>query len=279
MEKNVKIAIIGGSGLYTILERPRREVLDTPFGSTPQIEIGIIDGVEVAFLPRHAAPGKKEIGHHMPPHLVNYRANIYGLRMLGVERIIASNSCGAINLDIKPGSFVVLDQFIDMTEGRERTFYDGKTPIKVWQEKQPVNKVVHIDVTQPFCTELRKELIDACRRTKVFHFSKGTYICTGGPRFETPAEIEAFRILGADVVGMTLLPEGVLARELSMCYASLGLVTNWGAGISETKITLKEVLEISKENIEKVREVFRGAVRTIPEMRKCDCKHALTETF
>lgn len=276
MKKSVKIAIIGGSGLYTILEKPRHEVLETPFGFTPQIEIGTIEGVEVAFLPRHATPGKKETGHHVPPHLVNFRANIYGLRMLGVERIISSNSCGAINLEMSPGSFVVLDQFIDMTKGREGTFYDGKTPIKVWQEEPPVKKVVHIDVTQPFCTELRGALTDSCRQTGVFHFSKGTYICTGGPRFETPAEIEAFRGLGADVVGMTLIPEGVLARELSMCYASLGLVTNWGAGISKTKITLREVLEISKKNIEKVREVFRRTVKAVPEMRECDCKHALT---
>ncbi|MFX0097078.1 MAG: S-methyl-5'-thioinosine phosphorylase [Candidatus Hodarchaeota archaeon] len=277
MEKGVKTAIIGGSGLYTILEEPKREVLETPFGSTPQIEIGIIDGVEAAFLPRHAEPGRKESGHHVPPHLVNYRANIYGLRMLGVERIIASNTCGAINVDIKPASFVVLDQFIDMTKGRKGTFYDGKTPIKVWRDKQPINKVVHVDVTQPFCTELRKALIHACRKTEVFHFSKGTYICTGGPRFETPAEIKAFRVLGADVVGMTLVPESVLARELSMCYASLGLVTNWAAGISKTKVTLKEVLENSKENIEKVREVFKRTVRAVPEMRKCDCRNTLNE--
>lgn len=279
MKEIVKIAVIGGSGLYALLDKPKREVLRTPFGSTPQIEVGNIDGTEVAFLPRHAAPGKKESKHSVPPHLVNFRANIYGLRMLGVERILASNACGAINPDIKPGSLVVLDQFIDMTKSRERTFYDGITPIKVWQGKPSIDRFVHVDVTQPFCTELRKTLIEACENADVPYFSKGTYICTDGPRFETPAEIKAFRILGADIVGMTLVPESILARELSMCYASIGLVTNWAAGISKTKITVKEVLEISRNNIEKVREIFRRAIRAVPLMRECDCKDALAEVF
>lgn len=279
MKEIVKIAVIGGSGLYALLDKPKREVLRTPFGSTPQIEVGNIDGTEVAFLPRHAAPGKKESKHSVPPHLVNFRANIYGLRMLGVERIIASNACGAINPDIKPGSLVVLDQFIDMTKSRERTFYDGITPIKVWQGKPSIDRFVHVDVTQPFCTELRKTLIEACENADVPYFSKGTYICTDGPRFETSAEIKAFRILGADIVGMTLVPESILARELSMCYASIGLVTNWAAGISKTKITVKEVLEISRNNIEKVREIFRRAIRAVPLMRECDCKDALAEVF
>lgn len=279
MKEIVKIAVIGGSGLYALLDKPKREVLRTPFGSTPQIEVGNIDGTEVAFLPRHAAPGKKESKHSVPPHLVNFRANIYGLRMLGVERILASNACGAINPDIKPGSLVVLDQFIDMTKSRERTFYDGITPIKVWQGKPSIDRFVHVDVTQPFCTELRKTLIEACENADVPYFSKGTYICTDGPRFETSAEIKAFRILGADIVGMTLVPESILARELSMCYASIGLVTNWAAGISKTKITVKEVLEISRNNIEKVREIFRRAIRAVPLMRECDCKDALAEVF
>lgn len=279
MKEIVKIAVIGGSGLYALLDKPKREVLRTPFGSTPQIEVGNIDWTEVAFLPRHAAPGKKESKHSVPPHLVNFRANIYGLRMLGVERILASNACGAINPDIKPGSLVVLDQFIDMTKSRERTFYDGITPIKVWQGKPSIDRFVHVDVTQPFCTELRKTLIEACENADVPYFSKGTYICTDGPRFETSAEIKAFRILGADIVGMTLVPESILARELSMCYASIGLVTNWAAGISKTKITVKEVLEISRNNIEKVREIFKRAIRAVPLMRECDCKDALAEVF
>ncbi|MFX1485678.1 MAG: S-methyl-5'-thioadenosine phosphorylase [Promethearchaeota archaeon] len=272
MKESVRIAIIGGSGLYNLLDEAKREVLRTPFGSTPQIEVGNIDETEVAFLPRHAAPGKRESGHSVPPHLVNFRANIYGLKKLGVERIIASNACGTMNPDIEPGSFVVLDQFIDMTKSRERTFYDGITPIEFWRGKPSTAKFVHIDVTRPFCVELRKALIDACEKAEVPYFSKGTYVCTDGPRFETPAEIKAFRILGADIVGMTLVPESVLARELSMCYASLGLVTNWAAGISKTKITVKEVLEIFRNNIEKVREVFKRAVRAVPVMRECDCK-------
>ncbi len=273
MEK-VRIAIIGGSGLYQLLENPEHTFVDTPFGKTPRIEIGEIEGVKVAFLPRHAKPGSLEVGHHVPPTYINFRANIYGLRKLGVERILASSACGSLNPAMRPGDFVVIDQFIDMTKKRDYTFYDGETPIEVWPDKPPITSVVHVDVTNPYCPELRRILADTCEKLGIRYHDRGCYIATEGARFETPAEIRAYRMLGADVVGMTNVPECVLARELTMCYAALALVTNWAAGTQE-KITHEEVVEIFNKNIENVRRVFREAIKAIPEERACECKDAL----
>lgn len=272
----VKIAIIGGSGLYQMLENPDYLFVETPFGKTPRIEVGEVSGVRTAFLPRHSAPGSKEVAHAVPPYLVNYRANIYGLRMLGAERIFTSQACGSINPAIKPGTLVVLDQFLDATKSRSPTFYDGQTPIVVWPDRPPIKRVVHIDVTQPYCSEMRKALISACEDLHIPYFGAGTYICTEGSRFETAAEIRAFRIWGADVVGMTNVPECVLARELAICYGSIAMSTNYGAGTGPEKITHEEVTEIFVQNIEKVRKVLTRAIMIIDEARKCSCKDALS---
>jgi len=271
----IEVAIIGGSGLYAILENPKYIFVNTPFGRSPRIEIGEIDGVRVAFLPRHAAPGSTKVTHAIPPAMVNYRANVYALRKLGVERILTSQACGAINPVIKPGTLVIIDQFIDETKNRVYSFYDGKTPIQVWPDKPPIKTVVHIDVTQPYCPELRAVLIKACEELNIHHINTGTYICTDGPRFETSAEIRAYKLLGADVVGMTNIPECVLARELTMCYASIAMATNYAAGTGPIKITHEEVTRIFAENIGNVQKVFRKAVKLIPRKRECACKNAL----
>jgi len=271
-----KIAIIGGSGLYQLFEDPDHLFVETPFGKTPRIEVGEISGVKTAFLPRHSAPGSEEVKHAVPPYLVNYQSNIYGLRMLGVERIFTSQACGSINPAIKPGTLVVLDQFLDATKSRLPTFYDGKTPITVWPGKPPIKSVVHIDVTQPYCPEIRKAMTSACEELKIPYFGAGTYICTEGSRFETAAEIRTFRIWGADVVGMTNVPECVLARELAMCYGSIAMSTNYAAGTGPERITHEEVAQIFGQNIEKVRKVLSRAISVIGKTRKCSCKDALS---
>ncbi|MGQ9513960.1 MAG: S-methyl-5'-thioinosine phosphorylase [Thermoproteota archaeon] len=274
VHEKVDIAVVGGSGLYSLLESPRFIILDTPFGKTPRIEIGVVKGKKVAFLPRHGLPGSEIVKHAVPPSFINYRANIYGLRMLGVTRILATQAVGSINPKIEPGTFVIIDQFIDQTRLRPTTFYDGKTEIMV-DESKIVRGVVHIDVTNPYCAEIRKALIDACREEDVKYLSKGVYVCTEGPRFETPAEIEAYRRMGADVVGMTNIPECVLARELAMCYASVAMSTNYAAGTGPVKITHEEVSEIFNRNIEKVRKVMSNAIERIPSERSCECCDAL----
>lgn len=274
VHERIGIAIIGGSGLYSLLESASFVMLDTPFGKTPRIEIGQVRGRMVAFLPRHGEPGSSEVKHAVPPSFINFRANIYGLRSLGVTRILATQAVGAINPAIAPGTFAVVDQFIDQTRFRPTTFYDGKTEIAV-VEGRSVRGVVHIDVTNPYCPELRRALVTSCASEGVKYVGKGVYVCTEGPRYETPAEIEAYRRMGADVVGMTNVPECVLSRELTMCYASIAMSTNYAAGTGPAKISHEEVAEIFNRNIENVRRVISSAVAQMPQERGCDCAQAL----
>ncbi len=272
----VKIGVIGGSGLYELIENPEYMVLKTPFGETPRIEVGHVKGRKVAFLPRHGKPGvKKKVGHAVPPFKINFKANVYGLRMLGVERIIATNACGSLNMKINPGDIVLPDQFIDFTKLRETTFFDGETAVSIWRDKPPIKTVAHVDFTDPYCPELRKLIFEACVSLGLKCHVQGTYVCTEGPRFETPAEIKMFRVLGGDVVGMTSIPEAVLARELTMCYASVSVSTNWAAGISKEKITHEEVVDLFSKRITQVREIIKRAILAIPKERRCRCKDAL----
>src|SRR5690606_29757669 len=201
----------------------RSTVLDTPYGEV-EVQIGRYKGVEVAFMPRH---GK---GHSIPPHRINYRANIWGLKMLGVEVILATAAVGSINPEMKPGNFVIVDQFLDFTKGRTSTFFDDGS-----------QGVVHVDVTEPYCPAVREVLIETGRELGLRLHDRGTYVCVEGPRFETAAEIRAFRILGGDVVGMTSVPEAVLAREAGICYAAMAMVTNMGAGMEERPLSHEEV--------------------------------------
>jgi len=259
-----RIAIIGGSGVYDpkLLEKVREEFVETPYGSV-RVKIGEYQGKEIAFLPRH---GEK---HSVPPHRINYHANIWALHELGVERILATSAVGSLNLDMKPGDFVILDQLMDFTKTRHYTFYDG--------EESPHDRkfVAHIDFTDPYCPELRKALITAARELGFTYHPTGTYACMEGPRFETRAEIRALRILGADVVGMTQCPEAVLARELEMCYASVAIVTNYAAGISREKLTHTEVVELMKKKGEEIKFLLMRAIEHVPKGRNCNCKNAL----
>ena len=278
MGKKAEIAIIGGSGFYNLFEEAETMFVDTPFGVTPKISIAEIHGKKVAFLPRHARPGSDEIKHEVPPHKINYRANIYGLFTLGVERIISTSASGSLNKLMKPGDLVVVDQFIDFTKSRVYTFYDVEIPIKVLPDKPPMAKVVHIDVTQPYCPEIRKIILDVCADLNIKCHERGTYAATEGPRFETPAEINAIKIMGGDLVGMTNVPEVVLARELGICYATIAIVTNWAAGI-QGKVSHEEVIEIFTKRIGDVRNIFLETIKRLPKERSCNCKDLIREAI
>ncbi len=271
MKGKVKIAIIGGSGLYELFRGKNAKVLAiaTPFGKAAPIFVGEVNGKRVAFLNRHARPGSKEARHELPPHAINYRANLFALFKLGVERIIATNACGSLQRKIKPGDFVILHDFIDFTKSRNYTFFDGMFKVKLG--KKVLRGVVHVDVTSPFCPELREILIKTCKKLKVRFHARGVYVATEGPRFETPSEIKALRKLGASVVGMTLVPEVVLARELGMCYASIAIATNYAAGISKRELSPKEIKEIFGKRIEIVKSILKEAVGEVPAKRKCKC--------
>ncbi|MDI6819499.1 MAG: S-methyl-5'-thioadenosine phosphorylase [Candidatus Hodarchaeaceae archaeon] len=255
-----EIAVIGGSGVYALdlLQDVEATVVDTPYGRSPEVIVGKLDDRRVAFLPRH---GK---GHTVPPHMVNYRANLWALHELGVKRVLATTASGSINSKMRPGELALLDQFVDFTKRRPATFYEGGE-----------RGVVHIDVTEPYCPELRSILTEAARELKIKLHPRAVYACMDGPRFETAAEIRALRRLGCDLVGMTNVPECVLARELELCYAAVAVVTNFAAGISRAKLTHAEVAELMATNIERVKRLLFSTISRIPAARSCACGKAL----
>lgn len=256
-----RIGIIGGSGLYDIPGLTIKECkkITTPFGDPSDVyQIGRFSGMEVVFLQRHGTP------HHISPHKINYRANIWGFKELSIERIISITAAGGISHEMKPGSIVVLDQVIDMTKGRPSTFYDS-------------DEVVHIDFTEPYCPELRETIFTAAEKAGVGIKRSGTYICVEGPRLETAAEIKVFSMLGADVVGMTGMPEASLAREIEICLAGIAVVTNYAAGITGKRLTTIEVLETMKATTERLKSILKEVFTLIPLDRVCACKDALKE--
>lgn len=258
-----KIGVIGGSGLYEIkgFVLKKRKAVTTPFGKpSDQYLSGEMGGTEVIFLPRH---GKH---HNIPPHNINYRANIWGFKKLGVDRILSISAVGGIKKGLKPGDIVILDQILDMTRNRKSTFYDGQ------------DGVVHVDFTDPFCPELQKALNKAGKRVNVSLKNGGTYVAVEGPRLETAAEIKSFGILGGDVVGMTGMPEASLARELEICYSGLSVVANYAAGISKRKLTVAEVMEAMKASTENIKRLLKETFKLIPDERKCQCKEALKQS-
>ncbi len=257
-----KIGVIGGSGLYEIkgLTLKEKKRVNTPFGKpSDDYRVGQIGMTEVIFLPRHGAH------HNIPPHMINYRANIYGFKKLGVELIISISAVGGIKKGLKPGDIVIADQVIDMTRNRKSTFYDGK------------EGVTHIDFTEPYCPEMRKVLLKAGRAVKVSVKNSGTYLAVEGPRLETASEIKAFGLLGGDIVGMTGMPEASLARELEICYSAVCLVANYAAGISKKKLTVAEVMEAMKASTEKIKSLLKETFSIILHERRCFCKDALKE--
>lgn len=255
------IGIIGGTGVYdpAMLEEVRSQEVVTKYGAA-LVNLGRYQGKNVAFLPRHGGD------HSVPPHLINYRANIMALSQLGVSRIIATAAVGSLNFDYKPGSIVVVDQFLDFTKSRISTFFDGQE-----------GGVIHVDVTEPYCPEVRKELYSAAKETCADVFDRGVYVCTEGPRFETAAEIQMFKTLNGDVIGMTTVPEAVLARELGICYGTVAVVTNFAAGFCSGKLTHAEVVDCMQSNIEKIKETVMGAVANMPATAGCDCAMVPTE--
>jgi 5'-methylthioadenosine phosphorylase len=258
MFMEAEIGIIGGTGFYDpqFVKNSTEVKLDTPYGMPSDgIIVGELDGKKVAFLPRH---GKK---HTIRPTDVNSRANIHALKELGVQRILAPSTVGSLREEYKPGDLVFIDQFIDRTTRREQSFYTGP-------------KVCHISVAEPMCPDLRKTLIGVAEKMKISYHKTGTYVCIEGPRFSTKAESMMFRSWRADVVGMTLVPECVLAREAEICYASIATVTDYDVW-KDHPVSAIEVAKNMKENVEKVKKVITETITRIPKERTCECKDAL----
>ncbi|MGO9644124.1 MAG: S-methyl-5'-thioadenosine phosphorylase [Candidatus Bathyarchaeia archaeon] len=253
----LRIGIIGGSGLEKLLQSSGHVRVGTPYGPAPLISIGYVGKEEVAFLPRH---GPK---HDLPPHKVNYRANMYGLKKLGVERIIATNAVGGINSDYAPGDICVPQDILDFTKSRAATYYD----------KEPVT---HIDVSEPYCPELRDHIVDSARVLQNKVWANSILAATEGPRYETPAEIRMIQKSGGDIVGMTGAPEVFLARELELCYSTICFVSNRAAGMQQ-KLSAKEVMEVGADVMPKMNQIIEKTVEIIPKNRKCACARATDE--
>jgi 5'-methylthioadenosine phosphorylase len=253
-----EIGIIGGTGLYDpkLVKSLKEITIETPYGPpSDAIVVGELEGKGVAFLPRH---GKK---HTIRPTDVNSRANIFALKKLGVQRILASSTVGSLREEYKPGDIVFVDQFIDRTTRREESFYTE-------------NKVCHISVAEPMCPELRRILTAVAKKEKVSFHDTGTYVCIEGPRFSTKAESRMFRTWGADVVGMTLVPECVLAREAEICYASIAMVTDYDVW-KDHPVCVDDIVKTMKANIENVKRIITETIVKTPRERKCECKAAL----
>jgi 5'-methylthioadenosine phosphorylase len=258
--QQAEIGIIGGSGLYNIpgLTDVREVQVDTPFGlPSEKIILGRLEGRDVAFLARHGR------GHRLLPSEINFRANIFAMKKLGVESILSVSAVGSLKLEHKPTDFVIPDQFIDRTTHRVATFFgDGI--------------VAHVAFGDPVCATTALTFRDACRSADVVGKQGGTYVCMEGPQFSTRAESNLYRSWGADVIGMTNLQEAKLAREAEICYATLAMVTDydcWHEGHDD--VTVEQVIAVLHQNAENATKVVRAAVALLPRNSNCPCRSAL----
>jgi len=249
------IAIITGTGINITLQGGTKFRIGTPYGPSTTITLGKIYNKNVALLPRH---GEK---HEVPPHRINYRANIWALHTLNVERILATNAVGAINLKYKPRDIIIPCDFIDLTKCRPLTFYDSAP-------------ITHVDVSHLYCSELRERLLESGKKRLNQIWNDAVYLCTEGPRYESPAEIRMYRSFGCDVVGMTGFPEALLAHELNMCYATLCYASNMAAGI-QGRISTQEVAEEGQNLGNMIKEILVETVANISRKRDCMCSRAL----
>lgn len=261
-----EIGVIGGSGLYALLEDVTEVTVPTPYGPpSDSLFLGEVAGRRVAFLPRHGR------GHSLPPHRINYRANLWALHSLGVRQVLGPCAVGGLRPEYGPGTLLVPDQFVDRTTGRAQTYYDGE-PLP----DGTVPNVVHVSMADPYCSAGRDTVLAAARGDGWPPVDGGTLVVIGGPRFATRAESRWHAANGWSVVGMTGHPEAVLARELGLCYTSLALVTDLDAGVESGQgVTHTEVLEVFARNVDRLRTVLFKALEALPATRACDCSHAL----
>lgn len=256
-KQQATIGVFGGSGFYAFLDDVREVTIETPYGPpSDQITIARVGSHDVAFLPRHGRM------HHIPPHAINYRANIYAMKELGVERILAPTAVGSLQKHVRRGDFVVVDQFVDRTHGRRDTFFDGP-------------EVSHIAGAHPYCSELRDLVIRTGKDKNYAIHPTGTVVVINGPRFSTTAESRWFTSLGWEVINMTQYPEVALARELEICYANISLVTDYDAGLADDPdaepVNIEEVLRVLADNNDRVKQLLLSAIESLPLERGCDC--------
>ena len=254
------IGIFGGSGFYSLMDEAERKTIETPYGApSDQFVLGKLSGKRVAFLPRHGAR------HQHPPHRINYRANLWAMKSLGVKRIISPCAAGSLQKQVMPGHFVVCNQFVDRTSGRNDTFYDG--PIST-----------HVSAAEPYCPELRRLAIAAGEKSGITMHGQGTVVVIQGPRFSSKAESKWFTSMGWEVINMTQYPEVFLARELEMCCVNISLITDWDSGLvgDVEPVSHGEVVKVFSENLTKLKTLLVTLLESIPDQRQaCACSKAL----
>jgi len=258
LSSRAEIGIIGGTGVYNqdILEDVREINVHTPYGQTSSlITVGNYQDRTIAFIPRH---GKH---HQFPPHNIPFRANIWALKQLGVTRIISPSAVGSLREDYRPSEFVIIDQFIDRTKNRGDTFYEG-------------GQICHISTAEPFCPELREIFTASSRSLQLPFHDAGTYVCIQGPRFSTKAESQLFRSWGADVIGMTLFPEVVLAREAEICFTTIAMITDYDVWAAKP-VSTEEVVRTMTSNVTNFQKLIMETIPQIPTHRTCSCGQAL----
>jgi 5'-methylthioadenosine phosphorylase len=259
------IGIFGGSGLYRLLDDVEEVAVDTPYGPpSARIRLGEIDGVKVAFMPRHGDE------HTLPPHRINYRANVWAMREVGARRLLGPSACGSLKPELSPGTFVICDQFVDRTTGREDTFYDGP-------------QTTHVAGAEPYCADLRAVLREAAEAEGIAVAAAGTVVVIQGPRFSTRAESRWFAASGWDVVNMTQYPECWLARELGLCYANVSLVTDYDAGLEGMPdveaVSADAAFEVFRRNLDRLRALLFRAVPKIGPQPDDVCASALEDAI
>jgi 5'-methylthioadenosine phosphorylase len=255
-----EIGVFGGSGFYSFLEGVEEIELDTPYGApSAAFAVGEVGGRRVAFLPRHGP------GHAIPAHRVNYRANLWALRRLGVRRIVGPCAAGSLQPHVKPGHFVICDQLVDRTWGRADTFYEGP-------------ETTHISFADPYCPTMRRVAIEQGRGRGIDLHERGTVVVVQGPRFSTRSESVYFGRQGWEVINMTQYPEAVLARELEMCFLNVSLITDYDVGIEGEEVepvSHEAVIKVFQENNERLRDLLFAVIPALPAERDCPCTTAL----
>src|SRR5574340_6382 len=257
-----EIGVFGGSGFHSLLVDPQEVRVDTPYGSpSGPLMVGEIGGRSVAFLPRHG------MEHQYPPHMINYRANVRAVKLMGVTRIIGPNACGSLQPHVKRGDFVICDQFVDRTSGRKDTFYDGPT-------------TTHVSSADPYCPTMRAVAVAKAKELGITVHETVTVVVIQGPRFSTRAESRWFASQGWEVINMTQYPESYLARELEMCYVNISLITDYDVGLEGMPgmepVSHEEVMKVFASNNERVKRAIFGIIEAMPKKRTCNSGSALS---
>lgn len=274
------LGIIGGSGFSKFLDNTHEQKINTPYGQpSGPIMIGEYQGKSatrrIAFLGRHG------LGHTIPPHKINYRANLWALKELGVDQIFGPCAVGSLQPEIKPGDFLIMDQFVDRTYGRPDTFYEGRDHCP--PDYQHLGRVAHASPAEPYCPELRQLAIASCQKLNIPVHHRGTVVVINGPRYSTKSESRWFSQMGWEIINMTQYPEAMLARELEMCYLGIALVTDYDAGLEGREdikpVDSQMVLQIFKQNNEKLTMLLLEIISNLPDKQSCLCGQAMKNAF